>query len=89
MATQIKTKKSIDTESSKTIYLSINETVGLIKELLDLLTIGGGLSGIRVYDENNKNTYRVYLIPQTIDAELKQSKKVNTKPISKKTKTNS
>ena len=89
MATQIKTKKSIDTEDTKTIYLSRNETVGLIKELLDLLTIGGGLSGIRVYDENNKNTYRVYLIPQTIDAELKQSKKVNKKSISKKIKSKS
>jgi hypothetical protein len=87
MATQIKTKKSIDTESSKTIYLSINETVGLIKELLDLLTIGGGLSGIRVCDEDI-NSYRLYLIPQKPEAELKQSK-VNKKHISKKTKAKS
>jgi len=66
MATQIKVKRTRDRDE-KIVYLSRQEAVGLIQNLIVLLTdpIGGGVTNMMVYCEDPKATpYRLFLIPR-------------------------
>ncbi|MCK9567481.1 hypothetical protein M0R72_00865 [Candidatus Pacearchaeota archaeon] len=66
MATQVKVKRTRE-KHEKVIYLSRQETVGLIQNLIVLLTdpIGGGVTNMMVYcEDRRKNPYRLFLIPR-------------------------
>jgi hypothetical protein len=66
MATQIKTNKN-QNMNDKILYISRQEAVGLIQNLIELLTdpIGGGVTNMMVYcEDRRKNPYRLFLIPR-------------------------
>jgi hypothetical protein len=66
MATQIKVNKKHDRDK-KIIYLSRQEAVGLIQNLIVLLTdpIGGGITSLMVHcEDRRRNAYRLFLVPR-------------------------
>jgi hypothetical protein len=66
MATQIKTKNR-DSMAERIIYLSKEEAIGIIHNLINLITDTGarGIDNTVVYCEDDKEIpYRLYLIPK-------------------------